>query len=458
MTIHKKMSSILSLLNFTFKKVKYLNNTYFCTTINNYYFIHMKIKHFLLYAALLYHSSFIFGQTNIKMMFYNLLNYPTAPPQNRSNILKDILNAYQPDIFMVCELETEQAAEDILTNSLSEINKNYERAVFITNQSSNNTYSNLQQELFFNADYFTLVQQEEITTYIRDINHYTLQLNSLDNTNPVYLEIYVTHLKASQGTTYEQTRLEMVEQFTASLNSLNPNSYVIFAGDFNFYTSNESGYQKILDNTNHVIMKDVLNLNNTLQSWHTNYNFKEIHTQATRTSNSEFNGYGAGGGLDDRFDFITFSENILSNSAINYVTGSYKSYGNNGNCYNKRIDDASCTGTFDFTLRSNLYLMSDHLPVVAEIESANTLSIDSFNNALLSFKFLNGNTVSNQLNFSVNNNMIGKELHIFNSIGQQVVNYKLSNTNNSVDTSFLAKGVYYIQIQNISKSIKFVKI
>ena len=414
---------------------------------------------FILFLLIFVSMFSVKSQTPFKVMSYNLLNYPTAPPQNRNMILKDILNVYQPDIFMVCELESEEAANDILTFSLNGIGKNYQKATFVYNQSDTGPYSSLQQELYFNSDYFTLTNQEEILTYIRDINHYTLLLNTSTQTNnPIYLEIFVTHLKASQGTTNEQTRLQMVTQFTNTLSNLNPNSYVIFAGDFNFYTSSESGYQKILDNSNHVVMKDVLNQNNTLQSWHTNYNFRAIHTQATRTSTSEFNGYGAGGGLDDRFDFITFSENILNSSDINYVNGSYKSFGNNGNCYNKRIDDASCTGNYDFTLRSNLYLMSDHLPVVAELESATTLAIPE--NTVLSnlFHFTNGNIAQNNIHYKVEHNLVGSKMTIYNQLGQKITTTILTDKATTLNTSFLEKGIYYLQIENYPKTIKFVKI
>jgi nicotinic acid mononucleotide adenylyltransferase len=398
------------------------------------------------------------AQTNIKVMFYNLLNYPTAPPQNRSEILKRILNTYEPDFFMVCELESEQASNNILSYSLSDINKNYQKANFIINQSSSNEYSNLQQTIYYNSDYFTLINQTEILTDIRDINHYTFELNYLNqNINPIILEVFVTHLKASQGTENEQKRLEMVEQFTNYLNNISTNSYIIFAGDFNFYTSNETGYQKILNNTNNVIIKDVLNLNNNLQNWHTNYNYRQIHTQSTRTSNSEFNGYGSGGGLDDRFDFIFLSENILSTSDINYITNSYNSYGNNGNCYNKRIDDSSCNGIFDFNLRSDLYLMSDHLPVVLELESSNTLSLD---NIIISQNFFetSNNVIYDIMKYKTSQNLIGNEVFIFNNIGQKINSFKISQQNDYINLSFLDKGIYYLKIENYNKILKFVKI
>ncbi len=411
----------------------------------------MKSKIFLLVLLLCIQSN---AQTTFKTMFYNILNYPTAPPTNRNTILKNILNDYQPDIFMVCELESEIASEDILNYSLGEINKNYAKATFVYNQSDTSTDSNLQQGLFYNSDYFTLINQEEILTNIRDINHYTLKLNTFNqNSNPILLEIFVTHLKASQGTTNEQKRFEMVQQFTNALNNLDPNSYVIFAGDFNFYTSSENGYQEILNPNNTIIMKDVVNMDNSLQSWHTNYNWKEIHTQSTRLSNSGFSGYGAGGGLDDRFDFIILSESITNDSTINYVANSYKSYGNNQNCYNKRIDDTSCSGEFSQEMRNNLYNMSDHLPVTLELTSNETLHNNSYTNKTTFY--LKGNLVSKKLKIVINNAFLRKKVLIANTLGQIILEKKITQNDFEINVSNLKKGVYFLKIE--SHKLPFIK-
>ena len=45
----------------------------------------------------------IFSQDNYKLMFYNVLNYPTQAPANRIQHLQTILDDYRPDIFMICE-------------------------------------------------------------------------------------------------------------------------------------------------------------------------------------------------------------------------------------------------------------------------------------------------------------------------------------------------------------------
>jgi len=315
------------------------------------------------------------AQSNFTVMFYNLFHYPSAPPTDRDEILKGILNGYGPDLFLVCELEDQNGANSILDISLNEINKNYAKTVYTTNQSSGNSF--LSQLVYYNTDYFVLDNETLINTDYRDINHYTFILKTTDYlTNPIYLEVFVTHLKAHQGESNEQLRLQSITQFTNALNNLDPNSFVLFAGDFNVYTSAEPAYQKILDTSNSIVIKDVLNLNNTLQDWHENIAWIDLFTQSTRTSNVEFTDDGAGGGFDDRFDFIFLSENLLGTSDIHYKSNTYQNYGNNNNsnCLNDRIDSANCSGSlFDQNLRTNLYNMSDHLPNVLELETNETL-------------------------------------------------------------------------------------
>ena len=51
---------------------------------------------------------------------------------------------------------------------------------------------------------------------------------------------------------------------------------------------------------------------------------------------------GASGGLDDRFDFILYSDDVLNGTnGVNYIPNSCKSIGNDGNHFNIAIIDPS---------------------------------------------------------------------------------------------------------------------
>ena len=404
---------------------------------------------------------FGWGQTKIKVVFYNVLDYPEAPPANRATILKSILDDIQPDIFMVAELQSEAGADEILNTSLQRADNRYARAAFVVNQSGSSP-GTLQQLIFYNTQKLLFTGQSEIITTRRDINHYTFTLKTENMaTNPLLLDVFVAHLKSLQGGTNEAIRLDMVLDFTTVLGSIPNSHFVLFGGDFNIYKDTEAAYQELLDTSNAIVMVDPINRPG---NWHVNSSFEDIHTQSTRSysfTDGLGNFFGAGGNLDDRFDFILMSENLQSSSDLYYISGSYKAYGNNGNCFDKSITDISCAGFYSQTIRENLFNMSDHLPVVMELETPeNTLAIENITTINPVF-FIKGNLVSNWLELQLNSNLQGKILKIYNQLGQGVLVRLITDSNNiKYNVNHLKPGVYYIKIDNITsgKPLKFIKL
>lgn len=408
----------------------------------------------IIYIAFVLFSYTISAQEIINTMFYNLLEFPEAQSNNRAELLKNILTEYQPDIFMVCELQNEVGADLVLNTSLNSENTSYSRAEFVHNQSSG---SDLQQLIYYKTNKFSLESEEVITTPVRDINKYVLKLNTIDQeADPIYIYVYVAHLKSSQGTDNKQLRLEMVTEFTNDLENIAPNSFVIFSGDFNLYTSTEPAYQKLLDPNNAIQMIDPIN---TLGSWHNNEDFQEIHSQSTRLSSGGF-GAGAGGGLDDRFDFITISETIMSNPKLHYITDSYKSFGNNGNCYNIDINDESCIGTFSQELRDNLYNMSDHLPIIMQLETNKEFILDASNFQVSEIISIEKTLVEDFITIIISEVFTENiSFTFYNSLGQIVLEYDSEgNKNNQIDVSFLQSGLFYIKTSIPNSPVyKFLK-
>ncbi len=392
------------------------------------------------------------AQETINVMFYNLLEFPDAPPSNRSTILKTIVDDYNPDLFMVCELKSEEGATAILNTSLQTSDNRYLKANFVSNQS--NSQTDLQQLVFYNSKKLILENQDLINTGIRDINHYLFKLNTTVST-PVYLDVFVAHLKSSQGSTNEQKRLNMVLDFTSTLATIPSNHFVMIAGDFNLYTAQEDAYQELLDPTNAIVLKDPINRPG---KWHLNSNFQDIHTQSTRKSNVAFDGFGAGGDLDDRFDFILISKNLENSSILKYVTNSYKAYGNNGNCYNKSINDPTCNGTeYNTSVRDALYNMSDHLPVVLQLETSQALSVGENNFTKSYIQFATGNLISDNIRLIIDSSIINYKMDVYNSMGQKIKTIILDKNNKTIDVTYLPAGVYYIKLQNANSALKFIK-
>lgn len=413
------------------------------------------MKTFKIFFTILFLLIFqgIIAQETIKTMFYNVFDYPSAPTPHRAQILSDILDEYQPDIFMVCEVESEIGADDILNNALNNNGVIYERAPFTQNQSSN---SDLQQMVYFKSSKFTLETTEVIVTNVRDINRFKLKLLTEDHdTNPLYLDLYVAHLKSSTGTANQQIRLQMVQAFTATLGDLEPNSFVIFAGDLNIYTASEPAYQELLNPDNPITFADPLDAPG---SWQDNPNFAYLHTQSTRLSSAGFGG-GAGAGLDDRFDFILISENMLETPEMMYVENTYKAFGNNGNCLNNRIDSPDCDGEYGFELRNNLYWMSDHLPVIMDLQTDRTFLSTPTVSVPELITFPNGNMTGNYLTIQVHPSIQQEAgFKIFNVMGQKMDNIPNQNQHRyTVDVSSFSNGIYYLTSTADNKTYKFIK-
>lgn len=418
----------------------------------------MKFKFILFYGLVIFGFDGLLAQETFKLMFYNLLNFPLQDvPANRIDHLEIILSDYQPDLFMVCELNNEVAANDIYY-MMKTINENYSQAAFVLNTSDDlfGDQNDLQNFLYYDNTKFTLESQTEITTIYRDFNHYRLKLNTIQQTsNPIYIDAIVCHLKASSGIDNETLRFQMILDLQAYLNTLPSNSNVILAGDFNFYTSSEFGFQELIHPTNNIVFTDPAN---RIGSWHNNSSFVDVFTQSTRTQN-ELDG--ATGGFDDRFDFILTSQNLITNTDLHYVADSYKVFGNNANtnCFNRAINSNECGGSnYSASIREALYNFSDHLPVTIQLATDQTLSINEFVN-LQAVELIDGNIIDHTLQLKLNTNFISNQtLNVYDSIGKLI---KTINTKNSiyidVDTSMLANGLYYIVSPQISmKPLKFV--
>ncbi|WP_353778461.1 endonuclease/exonuclease/phosphatase family protein [Winogradskyella sp. 3972H.M.0a.05] len=415
---------------------------------------------FWLLACLLTINS-VTAQENLKVMFYNLLNFPNEDAiPNRINDLGVILSDYQPDLFMVCELNNESGADDILAVLQANVSADFEMATFQFNTSddSGSDQNDLQNLIFYNSSKFILQSQAIVTTIFRDFNHYKLRLNTADQaTNPIEFDAIVCHLKASSGLENEALRFQMVEDLVDYLDTFPADSKVIIGGDFNFYTSSEDGFQELTDFNNNIVFYDPVN---RIGSWSNNSSYLDVFTQSTRTQSGLG---GATGGFDDRFDFILTTNNLLAaDPELSYVANTYKAYGNNNNpsCYNREINSSDCSGSdYSFAIRDALYNFSDHLPVTLELQTNASLSTDEFiaNNGI---EFVGGNVIDNYLRLKINPLLsLDSPITVYNALGQVVESINANGSNYiEQDISQLANGVYYLTISsNNINVLKFIK-
>ena len=415
---------------------------------------------FFVCVGLMFALNTVSAQEVLNLMFYNLLQFPSVGDANRIYHLQAILNATRPDLLMVCELNNQEGA-NLIEERLQALDSNYIAAPFWTNTSDDNgnDQNSLQNLIFFDQSKFILEDQDVVVTYLRDFNHYTLKLNTTSQaTDPVVIHVFVGHLKASSGSDNEQLRLDMVEDFTTYLESLDSNAYVILSGDFNLYSSNEPAYLELLDSTNNITLADPVNRSG---DWHNNLDFLDVFSQSTHaTSGGGF----ASGGFDDRFDFILTSTNLLNGGSLTYVEDSYNSVGNNNNsnCFNQSINSPNCDGDlYDASLREHLYNMSDHLPIRLQLNSNDSfLSSTSFEDMNKDFH-LAYNQIKDGLEVEVNSRIFGTEsyLLIYDNMGRLISETPVGSASNLfIQSSHWSNGQYLVK-SNLSAAPpqKFIK-
>jgi len=187
--------------------------------------------------------------------------------------------------------------------------------------------------------------------------------------------IYVSHYKASTGSTNAFYRSEEAAIIRTNETSLPTNARVLYVGDYNVDTSGEAGYQTILAATspNGVAQGqgiDPLNPSaSTTIDWSVRTTDKTILPMLSEKSTA----------LDYRDDLQVMTANVYNAApgGLCYVPGSLHSFGNNGTAaYGSAVTAGANTalstnlGPNPFitasALRQDLTTASDHLPVVAD--------------------------------------------------------------------------------------------
>lgn len=378
----------------------------------------------------------LLGQNSLSIMYYNLLNYP-GTTAGRADTLRKIVQYSQPDLFVVNELTSEEGAEMILENSLNAWgNLEYSRAAFTDGYDSDNM-------LFFKHQKLALYSQYEIETELRLINEYVLYTLPILN-DTVFLTVYSAHLKASEGSSEENQRWEEVKAFKEHLLGKHDNRNIFFGGDLNIYNGREKAYTELLS-ADGMALFDPLFMPG---EWHNNQNYAAIHTQSTRST--QFGG-GASGGMDDRFDMIFVSEDVLNGSnRIQYIRDSYEAFGQDGFRFNLSMLDPAHQSLPD-SLVSALYYMSDHLPVMMRFDVLETASAIAESLRPTSF-IVEYYVYSGQLHLASTEKAIN--FKIIDLMGKEVFQSKIDMGNQSINLpSYLNGGIYlfYFQEQNSQK-------
>ena len=251
----------------------------------------------------------------------------------------------------------------------------------------------------------------------------------------------MAHLKASQG--YEQQRNQEVVLLKNYMDTRTNIENVFLGGDFNLYTSTEPAFNTILNGGNVLLLDPISSPGN----WNSNSSFAGIHTQSTRLSSLPDGG--SYGGMDDRFDFLFFTNDLLTGAnKLTYVANSYKAVGNDGNHYNKSINATPTNSSAPANVIDALYYMSDHLPITLKAYLPANVSVNE-NSAIIDWK----GYVSNGI-FVFKATEIEKELtlNVYNLLGEIITTSVIHNQREfNMDMKNLQQGIYFINVISDSK-------
>ena len=389
--------------------------------------------------------TFFFAQDSLKITYYNLLNFPSSQ-QDRVDTLKKILDFIQPDIFVVNELTSFNGGALIKNNVLNSGSSNdFKSALYFNGPDTDNL-------LFYDQNKFELYSQQQIPTQLRDISEYVLyyknQLGIANDTSFIY--IYSVHLKAGSSSSNEELRRQEAETFKQFLANNNRIERLIIGGDFNFYYHTEPACQEILYGQG----LDLIDPINQMGNWHNNSFYKNVHTQSTRSATGGYAG-GAYGGMDDRFDIIFTSNDVMDGSSgVEYIANTYISDGQDGSYFNQSINSINNSQVTQNIARA-LFYMSDHLPVSLMFSMNPPLSILTSKNKNTHVRFFNS-TKNLIIDFSTKEDL---NINIYDLSGKIIYNDRFDNQKQiEIELLFLPKGFYIVDclLQNGRINHKFI--
>lgn len=312
------------------------------------------------------------AQDTGRVMAYNLLYYGSTPGYCNTSCkdrqLRTIVGYIRPHIIGFNEIAPSAGYFRRLLDSVLNIGGiTYWRS----SQYANPSNSNIVSGLFYDSRRWEWIRQDLVTNQggLRDVYAYHLYykepwLSSGEDT--LFLVVIVSHLKAGDTPADQQARSQAAAAIRQYIANLPParRRFVIEMGDHNLYADTEPAYQTLIQT-----MVDP----GPAGPWSDNPAYAFFHTQSTRLQRLADGG--VGGGLNDRFDFIFFSPECTTATArARYIPGSFRVIGQDGQHFRRALIDQPLPTGYPPDLINALYVMSDHLPVVADFALSVRLS------------------------------------------------------------------------------------
>jgi hypothetical protein len=320
----------------------------------------------------------------LNVIAYNILGYGNGCQGSNLTLngyLKTIIQFVQPDLLSCEKMGDFPPASIYPLNFAADITNNALNAAFPgkyayatpTNQSGANNMS----VLFYNKQKLTYVKTETLLAYLTDFNLYKLYYNdpNLAVTNDTtFIYVVVNHTQSGSASTTRDLQDAQVMQNLRAKFAYLPN--LINMGDFNTHNSLEPGYQAIITSPDtSTKMRDPPFYPDKAVSypatWETNTStFSAFLTTTTRALATVPNSCGTGGGAKSWYDHIFISPWLVNGTNyMQYISGSYKTIGNDGNRLGVDINSATpvVNTTAPAAVINALFQFSDKYPVTIKL-------------------------------------------------------------------------------------------
>ncbi|KAF0162322.1 MAG: endonuclease/exonuclease/phosphatase [Ignavibacteria bacterium] len=385
-----------------------------------------KVYQLILFVLL---SCSLFAQEQIRVMSYNLLNYPNTRDQH----FKKIISTINPDALVVVEMIQQVGVNQFLTNVLGTDYAAATVAIKGTNGAGNDGND---CAFYYKPSILTLVETKTISARTRVISEFKLVHNVAKDT----ITIFGVHLKAFPEDTVK--RSEAVTSFRNRTLSLNKNANYLVCGDFNIFSSNEPAFKKLVDKSTTGYVIDMMNVTGY---WSDSPVFNSVCTHSSTD-------------LDTRLDMILISQGLQDKGGVDYVDNSFKIFGNDGNHFNKAVNNGS-NAWFpnDVSIGTSLVAASDHLPIYADFAVGVPTGIEKKKTLPENFELLQNypNPFNPETTISYKLQATGSvSLKIFNLLGgvvatpvnkfQQAGEYNVQLSTNNYQ---LSSGIYFYQLK-----------
>jgi endonuclease/exonuclease/phosphatase family metal-dependent hydrolase len=313
------------------------------------------------------------AQANLRIVSYNIASSGSGgvPRSGLDTILHGIASEMVGGIARYIDLlALQEVASQATTSSIvaGMLNSRYGESIYSASSLDGASTGSGTQGIVYNTKTLQLLGESLVGTSTttgqpRQTVRYHLQPVGGVGGSDFY--VYNSHWKSADDADSRNRRLLEAQAIRADADLLGEGRNVFYVGDFNVYTGSELSFQQMIGVGNGQAFDPL----DRVGSWSDNVSFVDTFTQAPAVNPP---GSLTGGGLDDRFDFQLLSGELFDGSGLEYRSGTYHAFGNNGSvAINSNINDGTSTaliGLFDRSAVLDLLTtVSDHLPVVSEV-------------------------------------------------------------------------------------------